>query len=79
MFGLVRDEPALGMPAGVALTAGAVLWIPALVSQLRRNLPVRDPRDGRPITPGPAAVAVGTSAFLAVLAVACWGLAVLTS
>jgi hypothetical protein len=79
VFGLVRDEAVLGMPAWVALTAGAVLWIPALLAQLRRNLPVRDPRTGRPITPGPVAVAVGMSAFLAVLALACWGLAVLTT
>jgi len=79
VFGLVRDESALGLPAWVALTAGVLLWIPPILAQLRRNAPVHDPRSGRPITPGPAAVVLGMSAFLAVLALACWGLAVLTT
>ena len=79
VLGLVDGEPASGLPAWVALTAGLVLWIPALVVVLRSSAPVRDPRTGRSITAGSAATAVGTSGVLALVAVACWGLAVLTS
>jgi hypothetical protein len=79
VVGLVEGEPALGLPAWVVLTAGLVLWIPVLVAVLRGSRPVRDPRTGRLITPGPAVVALGMSASLAVLTVASWGLAVLTS
>ena len=79
MIGLVDGESVFGLPAWVALTAGLVLWIPALVDVLRRTAPVRDPRTGRLITAGPAAVALGMNATLAVIALACWGLAVLTS
>jgi hypothetical protein len=81
IVGLVDGEsrPVFGLPAGVTLAAGVTLWIPVLVMELRRNRPVPDPRTGRPITPGPAAAAVGGTAFLAVLALACWGLAVPTS
>jgi hypothetical protein len=63
----------------LALAVGVVLWIPALFGQLRRNTPVHDPRTGRAITPGPTATTAAMSAFLAVLALACWGLAVLTT
>jgi len=81
VVGLVDDEPALGMPAWVVLTAGAVLWIPSLVAVLRLSVPVPDPRTGRSITPapGPVAIAVGMGGTLVAVAVACWGLAVLTS
>jgi HAAS domain-containing protein len=81
VVGLVDDEPALGMPAWVVLTAGAVLWIPSLTAVLRLSVPVPDPRTGRSITPapGPVATAVGMSGTLVAVAVVCWGLAVLTS
>ena len=79
MIGLVDGEPAFGLPAWVVLTAGLVLWIPVLVSVLRQSVPVPDPRTGRWITAGPAVTAVGMSGALVAIAVACWGLAVLTS
>jgi hypothetical protein len=79
VFGLVRDEPALGRPAWVAVAVGALLWVPALYSQLRRQAPVPDPRTGRPLTPGPGAVVLSMSVFLVVLAGATWVAAVLTA
>jgi hypothetical protein len=79
IIGLVDGEPAFGLPAWVVLAAGLVLWIPALVVVLRESVPVPDPRTGRWITAGPAATAVGMSGTLVAVAVACWGLAVLTS
>ena len=79
IIGLVDGEPAFGLPAWVVLAAGLVLWIPVLVSVLRQSVPVPDPRTGRWITAGPAVTAVGMSGALVAIAVACWGLAVLTS
>jgi hypothetical protein len=79
IIGLVDGEPAFGLPAWVVLAAGLVLWVPALVVALRQSVPVPDPRTGRWITAGPAANAVGMSGVLVAVAVACWGLAVLTS
>ena len=79
IIGLVDGEPAFGLPAWVVLAAGLVLWIPTLVIVLRESVPVPDPRTGRWITAGPAATAVGMGGTLVAVAVACWGLAVLTS
>jgi hypothetical protein len=79
IIGLVDGEPAFGLPAWVVLAAGLVLWIPTLVIVLRQSVPVPDPRTGRWITAGPAATAVGMGGTLVAVAVACWGLAVLTS
>ena len=79
IIGLVDGEPAFEQSAWVVLAAGLVLWIPALVVALRRSVPVPDPRTGRWITAGPAANVVGMSGVLVAVAVACWGLAVLTS
>ncbi|TFV53826.1 hypothetical protein [Blastococcus sp. TF02A-35] len=78
VFGLVADERVHGMPAGVALALGALLWVPPMIGQLRRQLPVADPRTGRRMTPGPAAVVVSMTVFLALLAAATWLVAVLT-
>jgi hypothetical protein len=79
VFGLVRDEPALGLPAWVAVAVGALLWVPALYSQLRRQVPVPDPRTGRSLTPGPGAVVLAMSVVLVALAGATWLAAVLTT
>ncbi|TYP80651.1 HAAS signaling domain-containing protein [Blastococcus xanthinilyticus] len=78
IFGLVTDERVHGMPAGVALLVGALLWLPPMVGQLRRQQPVADPRTGRRITPGPGAVVASMSVFLVLLAGVTWLLALLT-
>ena len=78
-FGLVGSEPVHSMPAWTALLAGVLLWTPAVLAQTRRNAPVPDPRDGRPMTPSARSVALGMTVFLAVLGAASWLLAVLTS
>ncbi len=52
VIGLVDDEPALGMPAWIVLTAGAVLWTrrwwPCCVSASRCPIPAPAGRSRRP-------------------------------
>ena len=79
VFGLVRDEPVHGLTAAAVLLVGWLLWVPPVLAQLRRHAPVHDPRTGRPLTPGRRSVVLGMTGFLAALALACWGLAVLTT
>lgn len=56
VFDLVEGEgkglPA-GLPAWVGLVVAVLLWIPAVVAQMRRNDRVRDPRTGEWLTPSP--------------------------
>ncbi len=78
VFGLVRDEPLYGLPAGAVLAVGCLLWIPPVVAQSRRQAPVPDPRTGQPMTPGRRTVVLGMTVFLALLAAVSWLLAVLT-
>jgi hypothetical protein len=78
VFGLVRDEPVYGLPAGVALAIGWLLWVPPVLAQTRRNAPVPDPRTGRSMTPGRRTVALGMAVFLALLSGASWLFALLT-
>lgn len=70
VFGIVAGDRVVGLPAAAALVLGAVLWIPAVFAMLRRGERVRDPRDGRPLSPAAAwtpALATGSFAVLAVL------------
>jgi hypothetical protein len=74
-FGLATGDRVAGLPAPAAMVLGAVLWIPAVVAMLRRAERVRDPRDGRPLSPAAAwTPALATGSF-AVLAVGLWLLA----
>ncbi|SFP09650.1 hypothetical protein SAMN05660464_2037 [Geodermatophilus dictyosporus] len=79
VFGVVRNEPVLGLPEGWALVAGWLLWAPAVLAQLRSRPPVPDPLTGRPMTPGRGQVVLGMTVFLAALMAACWLLAALTT
>jgi hypothetical protein len=75
VFGLVEGERVVGLPAGAALVLGALLWIPAVFTMLRRAEQVRDPRTGRPLSPAAAwTPALATGSF-ALLALALWLLA----
>ena len=77
-FGLVRDEPLYGLPAGAVLAIGWLLWIPPVVAQTRRQAPVPDPRTGRSMTASRRSDVLGMTVFLALLAGVSWLLAVLT-
>ncbi len=78
VFGLVRDEPLYGLPAGAVLAIGWLLWIPPVVAQTRRQAPVPDPRTGRSMTASRRSVVLGMTVFLALLAGVSWLLALLT-
>ncbi|MEX5721277.1 HAAS signaling domain-containing protein [Geodermatophilus maliterrae] len=78
VFGLVRGEPLHGLPAGVVLGIGWLLWVPPVLAQARRNAPVPDPRTGRRLTPGRARVVLVMTVFLAALMALTWLLALLT-
>ena len=78
VFGLVRDEPLYGLPAGAVLAIGWLLWALPVQAQVRRNAPVPDPRTGRPMTASRRSVVLGMTAFLAALMALTWPLAVLT-
>ena len=78
VFGLVRDEPLHGLPAGVVFAIGWLLWILPVVAQTRGQAPVPDPRTGRSMTAGRRAVVISMTIFLAVLTGLTWLLAVLT-
>ena len=66
-----------GVPAWVALLVAVLLWIPAVLVQMRRNARVRDPRTGEWITPSPRWVPVVMGGFLLVLGGAVWLLTLL--
>jgi hypothetical protein len=78
VFGVVRNEPVLGLPEGYALVAGWLLWAPAVLGQVRHKAPVRDPRDGRSLTPGRGTVVLVMTGFLAALMVVTFVVAALT-
>jgi hypothetical protein len=67
VLGVIRNEPVFGLPEGYALVGGWLLWIPAVLLQVRRHAPVRDPRSGRSLTPGRGRVVLGTTVFLVLL------------
>jgi hypothetical protein len=75
VFDLVEGD-AKGLPAGIpawaTLIAAVVLWIPAVVAQMRRNSRVRDPRTGEWLTPSPRWIPVTMGGFLIVLGAAVW-------
>ena len=79
VFGLVHDESVAGLPAWVAVAVGALLWVPALFSQVRRQAPVPDPRTGGRLTPGPGTVVLVMSGFILALTAATWLVAALTA
>ncbi len=79
VFGVVRNEPVYGLPEGYALVAGWLLWAPAVLAQVRRNAPVRDPRTGRSLTPGRAQVVLVMTLVLAALMALTWLVAVFTT
>ena len=62
-----------GVPAWAALLTAVLLWIPAVVIQMRRNSRVRDPRTGNWLTPSPRWVPVVMGGFLIVMGAAVWG------
>ncbi|MFW3169757.1 HAAS signaling domain-containing protein [Geodermatophilus sp. CPCC 206100] len=79
VFAMVHHESVAGLPAWVAVAVGALLWVPALFTQLRRQAPVPDPRTGDRLTPGPGTVVLAMSGFILALAAATWLAAALTA
>jgi hypothetical protein len=74
--GEAKSLPA-GLPAGVALVLAVLLWIPAVLVQVRLNSRVRDPRTGEWLTASPRWIPVTMGGLLIVLGALVWAVALL--